>query len=377
MDLDALLTEADPARDAVLHEPDSAEGARLYRRITGQPRTRRASRLLGSHRVTVPAAGIAVAAGLAITLAVLPGSPMGPRPAVAAVLDQAAAAAAGQPAGPALRPGQYLYVESVETVGVPMLEESLVGGPVTTGGRAHICVMTREVWVALNGALRTVWTPTGRQAISAAQGCHAVTRTEPGSNAGERPNPYFPLDGASLPTDPAALERVVEQRYADGKPDFTTFVAVSKLLEASQSPSVRAALYGVIKRLPGIMNLGPMTDQLGRHGTAVGLMDAGTRYELIFDPATSAVLEATGVVVTSRRYCFPATTVHVPATTIHGPHGVTRLPAHVIHTPRSCIPPQPVGTAGYTAYVASGVVNSATATPAAADGMSTGSAVSG
>jgi hypothetical protein len=48
-----------------------------------------------------------------------------------------------------------------------------------------------------------------------------------------------------------------------------------------------------------------MTDRLGRHGIAVGFMDSGMRYELIFDPATSAVLEATGVVVTSKRPTSP------------------------------------------------------------------------
>jgi hypothetical protein len=159
---------------------------------------------------------------------------------------------------------------------------------------------------------------------------------------------------------------VVEQRYSDGKPDFTTFTSVSELLEASQSPAVRAALYGVIERLPGIMNLGPMTDRLGRHGIAVGLMDSGTRYELIFDPATSAVLEATGVVVTSKRQCYPATTTTPPASTAHGPHGIIRRPAHVLRWPGFCIPAQPAGTAAYTAYIASGVVNSDTARPPAA-----------
>jgi hypothetical protein len=385
MDLDALVTQADPARRAVLDGPDSADGTRLYRRITGPSRGGRASRLLGrrllGRRLTVSAAGAAVAGlAVAVTMALLPGSPIAALPAAVAVLDQAAATAASQPAGPVLGPGQYLYVKSLETVGVPNLEESMDGGPVIVGapltmsqpqsggpvtyeGVNHICTMLRELWFAPDGSGRMVWTPAGRQSTSAAQGCHAYAQTMPANNA--HMNPYFPLGGARLPTDPAALERAVEQRYADGKPDFTMFIAVSELLEASQSPAVRAALYGVIERLPGIMNLGPMTDRLGRHGIAVGFMDSGTRYGLIFDPATSAVLEATGVVVTSKRQCNPATTDRIPASTVHGPHGVTHHAAVVLRWPRFCIPAQAAGTAGYAAYVTSGVVNSDTATPPA------------
>jgi hypothetical protein len=40
-----------------------------------------------------------------------------------------------------------------------------------------------------------------------------------------------------------------------------------------------------------------MTDPLGRHGTGVGFTEYGVRDVLIFDPATSAVLEREGVVV--------------------------------------------------------------------------------
>ena len=393
MDLNALMTEADPARRTVLDGPDSADGARLYCRITEPPRTADPGRRL-RRRLTVSAAGTAAAAGLAVavTMAILPGSPMAAQPAAAAVLDQVAATAASQPSGPVLGPGQYFYVKSLDTVGVPNMEESMLGGPVTTGvptivtqpqsggpvtygGVDHICTMIRELWFAPDGSGRMVWTPAGHQSTSAALGCHTVTQTMPANNA--HANPYFPLVGTPLPTDPAALERVVEQRYADGTPDVTTFTAVSELLEVSQAPAVRAALYGVIERLPGIMNLGPMKDRLGRHGIAVGFMDSGTRYEIIFDPATSAVLEATGVVVTSKRQCYPATTSTPPASTVHGPHGMTRRPAHVLRWPGFCIPAQPAGTAGYTAYIASGLVSSDTATPPAASSAPVRPATSG
>jgi hypothetical protein len=144
---------------------------------------------------------------------------------------------------------------------------------------------------------------------------------------------------------------------------------VTELLEESQTPSFRAALYRVVELLPGIESLGPMTDQLGRHGTAVGFTDSGTRYELIFNPATSAVLEARSVqMVREPRTCTPAETLPVPAQAVRGPDGkVTQDPAHVIRVGRTCVPAQPVGATGYVVFVASGVVNSDTATrPAAA-----------
>jgi hypothetical protein len=153
-------------------------------------------------------------------------------------------------------------------------------------------------------------------------------------------------------------------RYGDGKPDPTLFVNVTALLEESQTPSFRAALYRVVELLPGIKNLSAMTDQLGRRGTAVGYTDDGVRYELIFSPATSAVLEVRGVQVAPvPRTCDPAETLPVPATTVTGPDGkVTQHPAQVIHVPSSCVPAQPAGASGYVVFVASGVVDSDTAT---------------
>ncbi len=43
--------------------------------------------------------------------------------------------------------------------------------------------------------------------------------------------------------------------------------------------------------MPGIQNLGRVTDRLGRTGWAFGLTQSGLREEIIYDPATSAVLE--------------------------------------------------------------------------------------
>jgi hypothetical protein len=110
-----------------------------------------------------------------------------------------------------------------------------------------------------------------------------------------------------------------------------TFVYASEFLDAGTRPALRAALYRMIERLPGIEDLGPATDGLGRHGVAVGLVTQGTRSELIFDPATSAALEWKIVAVGP------------------GQSGNNHLPAGTVMQ--------------YNINVVSGIVNSDTATP--------------
>ena len=94
----------------------------------------------------------------------------------------------------------------------------------------------------------------------------------------------------------------------------------------------------MIQRLPGIELLGPMTDKLGRHGTGVGLTEYGVRDVLIFDPATSAVLEREGIAVNPSQ---------IPV-----PPGAPKFTAG--------------GLINYTDYKASAVVNSITAVPSTA-----------
>jgi hypothetical protein len=87
----------------------------------------------------------------------------------------------------------------------------------------------------------------------------------------------------------------------------------------------------VIKSLPGVHDLGPVADRLGRPGLGIGLVTTGTRDELIFDPVTTAVLEQETVAVGPPR---PANNM-VPAGTV----------------------------LQYTLYQREGVVSSVTATP--------------
>jgi hypothetical protein len=369
MDLDELLTEADPARTCRFDAPTSDAATRLYRQITAQPPAGRPPGRLRA-RVMVPAVGAVAAAGLTVALAVgvPPAAPTAP-PAAAAVLDRAAATAAAQPARPALRPGRYLYLKTIQTMskGPAGFSWSPLGALPDTNPGYHECVMTRQVWIPGAGPGRTVYTPYGSQRDAPAGTCHAFT--EPFWDDGDQLGTDLP---SALSANPARLARLIERRYADGRPDLTTFAAVTMLLETGEPPQVMAALYRVLKLLPGIEDLGPMSDRIGRHGIGVGLMDTGTRYELIFNPATSAILEAAAVVVTPQpQHCTPAFTM--PAQTFHNPrlHKVIHIAAH--HFPRSCDTPDPAGSAGYTVVISSGIVNSATATvptPGGAPGAS-------
>jgi hypothetical protein len=62
---------------------------------------------------------------------------------------------------------------------------------------------------------------------------------------------------------------------------------------------VRAALYLVAARIPGIQMLGATHDGIGRPALAIALNDSlyGMREELLLDPHTSALLGESSVVV--------------------------------------------------------------------------------
>jgi hypothetical protein len=151
---------------------------------------------------------------------------------------------------------------------------------------------------------------------------------------------------ADLPTDSAALEQFIVRHFVylpghSGPEDIgATFDFAGTFLQSGAPPDIRAALFRLIQKLPGIESLGPMTDRLGRHGVGVGFTQYGVRDVLIFNPATSAVLEREGIAVSPSRISVPP--------------GWTRFSTGEV--------------INYTVYKASGVVNSITAVPSTASG---------
>ena len=178
----------------------------------------------------------------------------------------------------------------------------------------------------------------GRQVgrfTSSYRGCRGFRQTWPKGGVTTSDDPLdWPknlLGWESLPGSPAAIYRAIVRRFEHGHARGTaTFAYAAAFLQENAPPAIRAALCRAIELLPGVRNLGPMTDRLGRHGIGVGLVYGGTRQQLIFDPATSRALE-TEIVAAGPKQAWNDY--------------------------------QPAGTVlGYTVYVTAGLVNSRTAT---------------
>jgi hypothetical protein len=318
MDLDTMLTRAAPSRHVLLDGPDSLAAARIRERIISDPPP--VKRRYVARGLT--AAAIAGAAVI-VAVAVIPGSPgsLGhPDTAAAAVLGQAAVTASRQPATPTAGPGQYEYVKAIEE---QRGAEGISDGNQTSLQQC-VAVQTIQYWVASDGS--------GRMSASGEPSCGFPTSET--FAKGQADDSVYP-DAAALPTDPAALEQLIVQQYEGGRPDAgATFQFAGTFLQSGAPPKVRAAIYQLIESLPGVKLLGSMSDNLGRHGIGVDYTQYGVRDVLIFDPATSAVLEREGVAV--------------------DPGEIPTAPG---------IPPFKTGEViNYTVYVRSAVVNSDTTT---------------
>ena len=272
-------------------------------------------------------AAVAAVVSAAVAVPLLSGGPArGPaNPAQAsavAVLNKTANTAARQTATPIPGPGQYLYLKDIEF-------KSAAGAGATGWARECSTVVGQE-WMAGDGSGRQL----GRY-TSSYRGCRGFRQTWPKGGVTTSDNPLaWPKDllgWESLPASPAAIDRAIVWHFEHGHArDTATFAYAAAFLQENAPPAIRAALYRAIELLPGVRNLGPMTDLLGRHGIGVGLVYGGTRQELIFNPVTSRALEAEIVAV--------------------GPKQAGNNY-------------QPAGTVlGYTVYVAAGLVNSRTAT---------------
>jgi hypothetical protein len=332
--------DRDRTRTLLLEAAETDQGGARHRRSAGAPR--RGRRLRGP--VLAGTVAAAVAAAVAVPLlasgrpvsggSVSEGPVSGAQTPAMAVLEKTAATAARQPTTPVPGPGQYLYLRDIEF--------RFVGGPNTTKEERECTALVGQEWMAADGS--------GHQSghfTSSYPGCQGFEQSwgKGGVSTSENPMdwPKNLLNWQRLPASPAAIERAIVRRFENGHAlSSATFVYAAAYLQEDAPPALRAALYRVIEQLPGVTSLGPVTDRLGRHGIGVGLVHDGTRQELIFDPATSTALESAIVAVGPRQ-------------------------------DRNDY--QPAGTViEYVAYVATGLVNSATATlPARATPTAAGS----
>ncbi len=258
----------------------------------------------------------------------------GGRQLVSVVLLRAARTAANHKATTP-GPGQFVYTKSEAVWEV--VEEGR-DGPVAIAFRPT----TREIWIAPDGSGR-IHEVEGHLLFAsradAAYFYHAYRNQQNLLNAHtsddhEGPGGLGYTDLSNVPTDPVKLKQLIESRKLEGGPpgDAETFTIIGDLLrETSAPPAVRSALYTIASQLPGVQLIGPTHDRLGRPGTGVAYVSRGLRDELIFDPRSSALLgEQQSVVERSKANPFP--------------------PGSVI---------------GWAAHVASGIVNSDSATTSA------------
>jgi hypothetical protein len=288
----------DPAAEELLERILATDPRRLPSREGRLSRPRR--RLL-----TVSAALAAVAVTVAIVG--LPGDG-GQGPSGLPVLEEAAAAAAAQPSPPQGLP--YLYVKRGES----FLDTTVFGGESWSIRQTEI----DQEWIAKDGsgrlrrvlarpafvsaADRETWEAAGRPNFLAhGFGRHVEDTRKPAGSF----NQMLPDGGGSiseLPTDPTDLAAWLSKRASD--PHYggggwplsikTLDLAAQILQNPVATPEQRAALYEAEAQIPGIRDLGPTSDVVGRRGVAVGASSANsgapTLYSMVFNPDTSEVL---------------------------------------------------------------------------------------
>ncbi|WP_187645565.1 CU044_5270 family protein [Streptomyces sp. TRM49041] len=208
----------------------------------------------------------------------------------AQLLDRIAlAAGARTPA--AIRPEQFVYVESK----VAYAGQSADGGPLALSS-----VRTRQVWLSADGSRAGLVREDGRpdsQVVDASSSAPSVSD----------PSHTFV---ASLPTDPDALLALIrEQTRGQGQdPDQRAFEAIGELLaETAAPPHVSAALYRAAAEIPGVTMAGTAKDAAGRAGVTIARTTHGRQKQWIFDRTTYVFLGVRTVLVDDR--AGPAGTV--------------------------------------------------------------------
>lgn len=322
-----LLKQLRDGLPAARPETRAAARAELVARIehsTEIPRPRAGRSWWRRPRLRLAAAGVFFAALLiALPIGIFGGSGK-VQPAVAQVLREAAKVASTQePVAPG--PGQYLFTRSrnayLSAVGYDPEDPDCQRPPCEATKTWSVLVPSvRESWISFDGSRRgRVRDVSGKpRFVSANQRAGWVAAGSPPlPRAGQVEDSGLSsggmLDASGLPTDPSELRHLIEARKirgVEGPPgEAETFALIGDMLRETYLPSdVRAAIYRLTAELPGVELLGEVHDPVGRPGTGIAFTDRkrGTRHELIFDPATSALLGERESIVGSAPYGFKA-----------------------------------------------------------------------
>ena len=243
-------------------------------------------------RLSVAAVAVGTVAAVVIAAGVIsrPDHIGGPTTATAADVLHAAAATARATSDYQLTGTQRVYSGYLES----SVGQNAPNTPVVVSG---------EWWTDANGAylLRTrAYSKEATKlfgiAIGASDYFHQSAHPNDGSG-----DPLTYRELRAIPTDPANLAAYVRthvetraQSTAGGADEVGT--AIGLLVQPLAPARLRGALWDLLGNLPGVVNLGPGTDVLGRTGVLIGYADSNPvtpqrRSTLLLDPVTAAPLE--------------------------------------------------------------------------------------
>ena len=154
-----------------------------------------------------------------------------------------------------------------------------------SGQRGHVLPTVTQSWRGADGTERVVRFVRGPSGVN--------TRRATVGTAAPPPD---------LSPSPAVLARQLQSAAAGAPAPQRDFLGLVNLTDAEPiSPPVQAAALTLLAHIPDVTNSGTVTDRDGRAGVAVSVEPDSsgplTRYTLIFDPVTGALLEADQTVV--------------------------------------------------------------------------------
>jgi hypothetical protein len=308
-----LLQAADPIETGITERwPASPRGQEILQHVTSAPPRHNDRKRTPRHalpRFAFPALAVIAAIIAAVLVVPISGTREGASAEAAEVLHAAARVAEKQPpiTGPA---DGFRYTKSKAAYRAHFDVCSFPGGPGECPAPppddwefSVLGAQTREIWIAPDGS--------GRLRVKSGEPTFFGPEDEAEWEAAGRPqlnspgisdNSYGPgglsyTDFSGYSTDTDDLYDQIRERAEGYGPstDAEMLVLVGDLLrEQLAPPDLRAALFRVAARIPGVELVGDVTDPAGRNGIAVARTsdDAGflERNELIFDPDTSELL---------------------------------------------------------------------------------------
>ena len=338
--------------------------SRLDRHLLNPSQARQSSRFPRPRRIARPwyVFGGTLVAGVAVLAFLVSGGPSPTVSSAATFLSAAAKTALAKPNIPSLAPGQYYYEptigsysEACQKYTTPSGIAELSGADGTGPVLIYVGQEARDKWSAQNnsGAVqitslgghfsttadRTAWMNEGSPSVS---GCVAPATKGllniPAPTSGGGGVGYLPTSAAAFGTL-LAEGRVNDEGQVSASNVYcpttstnnsagngdacsvaTQFDIASNLLVQPEGPSlVGPALYAALAQLPGVQEIGTMTDAYGRTGTAIE--DPSSGIVFVIDPSSGQLLEqeslATGTSVSD---AFPAGSVRFSVT--YGPLSV-------------------------------------------------------